>query len=319
MRVIYGEKLNDNITGENDICGMALVLGYFDGVHLGHSALIEKARESGAGVAVRMFSSINKKAKSLTLLAEKLRLLELNGVDAVILDDFSVMRGLTGEEYFNQAVLPLHPAGVFCGYNFTFGRDAACSSFELGRYAEKRGIPFTSLPEFRLDKSTVSATEIRSLLSAGDVEKAAMLSGRYYSAKDIVVHGKELGRTIDFPTVNLRPTAEKLLPADGIYACLAVFEDNGCRAVHGGVCNIGTRPTVNDDERDRTLETFIFDYHGDLYSREVRIIFVKRLRGEVRFPSVEELRQAIAKDAENARLALKNTDIKLLKDYENTI
>ncbi len=309
----------DGLTGA-EIRNSALVLGYFDGVHIGHTSQLEKAHEHSDRVVVRMFSSINKKAgKSLTLLGEKLRLLSLKGVDTVILDDFSAMRDLTGREYFERAILPLHPAGIFCGYNFTFGRGAACSSVELKQYAWENDIPFTSMPEFRLEDSAVSATEIRSLLSRGEVEKAAVLSGRYYSVKDTVVHGKELGRTIDFPTVNLRPTAEKLLPADGIYACLAVFGENGQRTVHGGVCNIGYRPTVNDDKSDKTLETYIFDYHGNLYSHPVRIIFTHRLRGEVRFSSVDELRSAIAKDAQNARIRLKHTDEALLKDYENTI
>ncbi len=318
---IKGENFIDKITGaEYGLSGAALVLGYFDGVHLGHTALLERARESSDRVVVRMFSSIDKKAgRTLTTLDEKLRLLSLKGVEAVILDDFSAMHGLSGREYFERAILPLHPAGIFCGYNFTFGRNASCTPVELEQYARESGISFTSMPEFRLDESTVSATEIRALLSRGEVERAAALAGRYYSVKDTVVHGKELGRTIDFPTVNLRPLAEKLLPADGIYACLAVFEENGQRVVHGGVCNIGYRPTVNNDKNDKTLETYIFDYHGDLYSHAVRIIFVKRLRGEVRFPSVEELRSAIAKDAENARLSLKHTDEKLLNDYENTI
>lgn len=291
--------------GENRHGGaIGLSLGYFDGVHLGHAKLIGEAKKSCPLSVVRIFESLPKADVMLTTLDEKLALFDSLGVDCVIIDDFGALRDMSGREFFGSCVASLSPASVVCGYNYRFGKGAAYTTDDMKKYSAEMGISCTVVPEFILGGESVSSSKIRALLADGDVERANALLGRMYSVTDRVCHGKELGRTIGFPTINQRPPKSKALPKDGIYSCTAEFFADGEKIVRGGVCNIGSRPTVNSDENDITLETYIFDYEGDLYSKEVKISFAERLRGEVRFDSVERLREAIASDALHARESL---------------
>lgn len=309
MRIIKGSSeqtafLSDITRGETVGKTIGLSLGYFDGVHLGHAKLIEETKKSCSISVVRMFESLPKADVMLTPLGEKLGLFEKLGVDCVIIDDFNALRDMSGPEFFEQCVASLSPSSVVCGYNYRFGKGASYTTDDMKKYAAERGISCTVVPEFTLGGKSVSSSRIRSLLADGDVSEANALLGRMYSVTDAVCHGKELGRTIGFPTINQRPPKAKALPKDGIYSCTAEFSAEGEKIVRGGVCNIGSRPTVNPDENDITLETYIFDYTGDLYSKEVKISFAERLRGEVRFDSVESLSEAIASDVLHARESL---------------
>jgi riboflavin kinase / FMN adenylyltransferase len=283
----------------------SVILGFFDGVHRGHMTLIDEAKRDGCFTVVRMFSSIPKAEILLTTTEEKLALFEEAGVDAVIIDSFDELRGTDGKTFFDNYIMPLSPSRVVCGYNYRFGKDAAWTTDELRKYCSEKGVSCTVAAEYRYNGMTVSSRTIRGYISEGKIIEANDLLGRMYSVTDIVHHGKELGRTIGFPTVNQRPVRHKALPMNGIYSSVSRFTLDGATHSHAGVCNIGYRPTVNSDENDITLETYIMGFSGNLYSVPVTTYFGERLRGEIHFPSVDALREQIASDSVRAEESIK--------------
>ena len=288
--------------------GAVFLLGYFDGVHLGHRALIDCAVRLADGnhaVAAWMFERLPK-GDILTDKEEKCALFREYGVDYAVFEDFDSLKDSDGRSFFDDAILRRHkPSGVVCGYDFRFGRRAAWSADDLCRFAEESGIGCAVVPHFAKDGVPVSSTAIRSLITVGRVDEAAVLLGRPYALTLPVVHGHQLGRTIGHPTINQIIPPGRIAPSRGVYSCIASFTDKTGKAhVRGGVCNIGSRPTVNRDENDVTLETHIFDYSGDLYDVVIRTSFCEKLRDERKFASVDELAEQIRRDSERARETL---------------
>ena len=286
--------------------GSVFLLGYFDGVHRGHRALIDCAADCAAGerpIVVWTFERLPK-GELLTDNDEKRALFAEYGVDYVVYEDFDSLKDLDGRTFFDDVIVRRHhPYAVICGYNFRFGRRAAWSADDLCRFAEESGVECAVVPEERTepDGVPVSSTAIRNAIVAGDVQMAAELLGRRYSVTLPVVHGKAIGRTIGHPTINQIIPAGRISPARGVYSCIVEFTDkSGVRQCRGGVCNIGSRPTVNRDESDVTLETYIFDYAGDLYSLTIRTSFLEKLRDERKFSSVDELAEQIRRDENRA-------------------
>ncbi len=297
--------------------GAVFLLGYFDGVHLGHRTLIDRALECAAGkknagdagenrqVVAWTFDSLPK-GGILTDNAEKCAFLHEYGVDFAVFEDFESLKDLDGRTFFDDVIVRRHhPSAVVCGYNFRFGRRAAWTSDDLCRFAEESGVDCAVVPHFERNGSPVSSTVIRSLIASGNVREAADMLGRLYSVTLPVVHGHELGRTIGHPTVNQIIPPGRISPSRGVYSCIVEFTDkSGVRQVKGGVCNIGSRPTVNRDETDVTLETYIFDFSGDLYDVCIKTSFCEKLRDERKFSSVDELAEQIERDGDNARESL---------------
>lgn len=183
---------------------------------------------------------------------------------------------------------------LIVGYDNTFGSDGVTLSIaDYKRIGEEIGIEVVEAPFVE----GISSSAIRKALMAGDVERAANMMGRYYSLSGTVVNGNRLGRTIGFPTANLMPLPGLTIPANGVYAALVVLPD-GSR--HKAVVNIGTRPTVRRGD-GRTVEAHIIGFDGDLYGHPLTIIFRKRLRDEMKFKSIESLRQQIEKDRDTAK------------------
>ncbi len=287
--------------------GAVFVLGYFDGVHLGHRALLREAKrlaeERRVPAAVWTLTKPEPAGYCLTTADEKCRLFLTLGADFAASDPFGDIRGMEGEEFFDRLIADrFRPSAVVCGYNFTFGRGASCGADELVRFAGARGIASSVLGAVEIDGSPVSSTRIRSLVGRGEMEEAERLLGQPYSVYAPVARGMRLGRSLGFPTVNQRPTAEKLLPPRGVYASLTETED-GKR--FEGVSNLGSRPTVNGDGDDVTLETTLFGDAGELYGTGITVSLLKYLRKETRFPSLEALGAQIARDADEAREYLK--------------
>ena len=288
--------------------GAVLLLGYFDGVHRGHRALIEQAVKCAAGercVVVWTFDTLSK-GELLTDNAEKCALFAEYGVDYAVFENFESLKDFDGRTFFDEVIVRRHhPSAVICGYNFRFGRRAAWSSDDLCRFAEESGVDCTVVSPVEREGIPVSSTAIRSAIASGDVQTAAELLGRPYSLTLPVVHGKALGRTIGHPTINQIIPPGRMSPARGVYSCTVVFTDkSGVRQCRGGVCNIGSRPTVNRNEADVTLETYIFNYSGDLYDCSVQTEFVEKLRDERKFSSVDELAEQIRRDEEHASESL---------------
>ena len=187
-----------------------------------------------------------------------------------------------------------------CGFDFRFGCGASCNAASLAEFAKNHGAECKILPEYTLSDTHVSSTEIRRLVASGEIERAGELLGYPYFIKSAVNHGKEIGRRIGFPTINQTFPAEKVLPLHGVYAVTVELESDGSSHRYVGVCNVGSRPTVNTDESDVTVETYIADFCGDLYDTEVKTSFCHYLRAETRFSSLEELSAQINNDKERA-------------------
>lgn len=292
------------------LCGAIFLLGYFDGVHLGHRALIDEAKKLADGkrpIVIRTFDSLPKSSADagvITTNEEKCEIFASFGVDAVIFDNFNNLKSLSGEEFFTHHIAVHSPYAVVCGFNFRFGHFASCDVSDLKNFAQKCGIICRTVNEFSLGGEVVSSTVIRGMISSGNMIGADRLLGHPYSITSEVIHGKELGRTIGHPTINQRFPAMKVIPPHGVYSCTAEFTIDGKKQIHGGVCNIGSRPTVNDNESDVTVETYIFDFSCDLYGLDVKISFTEFLRPEKKFTSIEELSHQIETDEKNARMSL---------------
>ncbi|MBE6725729.1 MAG: hypothetical protein E7576_11170 [Ruminococcaceae bacterium] len=292
--------------------GAVFILGHFDGVHLGHRSLFDEARrmirdrseDSGSAPAAVVWTlSGLDKGGCLTTEAEKLRLFRRLGADYALSDAFSDIRDLDGESFFRQRIASASPSGLICGYNFTFGRGAAWRAEDLSRMASEAGIPCAVVPPCSVGGEPVSSTGIRKRVLAGDLDGAAQMLGRPYFVSGTVRHGKRIGHTIGFPTLNLRLPPCKVSPPRGVYASVVRWEENGSARLAAGVSNLGSRPTVNGDRDDVTLETNVFADPGDLYGAEITVWLLRFLRPEKKFGSVDGLQEAIALDREEARRA----------------
>ncbi len=274
-------------------------LGYFDGVHIGHRELLRRtcklADELSAVPAVWTFEHGNKDY-GLCETEERLRLIADCGIKLAAVSDFSEIKDLSAEQFVKDVLEDLmHCAGAVCGYNFRFGKGASAGCADLSELLGKSGAVTVTVPEVRYGKLTVSSSAIRTALKAGEAELAAGMLGRAFSIRAEVVHGRGLGRTLGFPTVNQRFSPDALYPRFGVY-CVKLFIDG---AEYRGVANIGRSPTVAENGEVRA-ETFIFDFDDDIYGKQVRTELCRFLRDERKFDSREELAAAVAADIRNA-------------------
>lgn len=301
--------LNGNET--QHLSPTAVTIGFFDGVHLGHQALLrqlrEAARPQGLKTAVVTFPVHPRRAlgagyvpRLLTTLEEKRDALGVAGVDYCIELPFTPkVAALSAAEFMRRYLKERYSARLLMlGYDHRFGHDrnAALEAYaEAGRalgIEVERGRPYLT-PE----GLHVSSTLIRGLLDQGDVEAAAHCLGRNYTLGGQVASGRQLGRRLGFPTANLVPDSpDKLIPLAGVYAIRAHLGE----AIYDGMLNIGRRPTIDDDDH-LSIEAHLFDFNGDLYYRHMELEFIYRMRDEHKFPSLESLREQLSRDANMAR------------------
>jgi riboflavin kinase/FMN adenylyltransferase len=295
-----------------------LTVGNFDGLHLGHRAILERvvrrARDLEGEAVVYTFDPHPRKVLQpeappglLTTLEQKTELLEKFGVDVLIVEPFTLEFAGTPPESFIRDVLHerIRPLEVYVGYDFHFGRDRAGSMRMLTEMGPRLGFAVAILPEVTLGEGDVNSTRIREVLAEGRVEEAALMLGRPYSVRGSVVAGERRGRTLGFPTANLEPE-NQVLPAAGVYAGRLRFLDAGLPAREvelPSVANVGTRPTFGASERV-LVEAHLLDFRGELYGRRVEFAFQHHLRPERRFPSVELLREQIGLDLAEGRRRL---------------
>ena len=291
--------------------GAVVTPGNHDGVHLGHRALLDAAREMGArdGFAVTVLTfdphpahvlAPSRAPALLTTLARRTELLRALGADRVEVLRFDRARAAQAPEAFVDEVLAgkLGARGVVVGPDFRFGRGATGDVDMLRALGESRGFGVRVVEPVRLDGAVISSTRIRAALGDGDVEAAARLLGRVHDVDAQIVEGDRRGRTIGFPTANLR-CDPVLLPADGVYAVVARL--HGEAELLRGVANLGVRPTVG---AGRSIEVHLFDFDRDVYGKRIRVGFVHRLRAEKKFDGLDALKAQIATDAAEARRAL---------------
>ncbi len=293
-----------------DLRGATVALGNMDGVHLGHAAVLRAAHAArpAALLAALTFEPHPREhfrpedpPFRLTLLPEKARALGAAGAAAVYVLPFGAALAAMPAEEFVEAVLHrgLGAVHLACGADFAFGHRRGGDVGTLAGMAEARGIGLSVVPPVVDAQGPVSSTRIRRALQDGYPERAAAMLGRFWEMRGEVVHGDKLGRRLGWPTANLwmRRLVE---PARGVYAVTVALPD-GREA--RGVANIGRRPTLGGDPETR-LEVHLFDFSGDLYGQEIGVGLVRFLRPDARFGGLEELKAAIAADAEAARVAL---------------
>ena len=279
-------------------------LGFFDGVHLGHQALLHACRDlaerHGCNAGAVTFAShpdalVSGNAPLLINTSEdKNRLLRSFGMDSVMelcFDD--AVRKTHWSAFLNQ-LMEQDAAGFVCGSDFRFGAGACGTAKKLAAYCEQRGLPFAVVPQQLLDGIRVSSTHIRTLLESGDMEQAVRFLGHPHILTGQVVSGQQLGRTIGIPTANLLLPEHLLAPRFGVYACKAFVDGKEYIAV----TNVGTRPTVGGNHV--TVEAFLLDFDGDLYGKMLCLAFYQFLRPEKKFDSLAELQANIQKDIQAA-------------------
>jgi riboflavin kinase/FMN adenylyltransferase len=289
---------------------LSIAIGVFDGVHIGHQALIHqtaaRAKRQGGRALAATFDPLPIQAlapgappSALSDVDERVRLLHAAGADDVVVFHFTKeFSTLTADEFVRRLTGAGEVRQIFVGEDFQFGRDRGGDVRTLAAAGSDHGFEVLVAPPVTLDGEIVSSTRTRNALLAGDVVSAARLLGRPYSVTGTVVHGDKRGRALGFPTMNLSVPRHRLLPRDGIYAMWATV--NGQRVA--AAASLGIRPTFGGG--DRVLEAYLLDWSGDAYGDAVEAAFVKRLRDELRFSSAAELSDQIARDVAETRRAL---------------
>ena len=298
--------------------GAVVAVGNFDGVHLGHQALIAEAKrmaeERNAPLGVLAFEPHPQEffrpgpeSFRLTPFRAKARLIAALGADVLYALPFNAeMAAKTAQEFVQDVLVEgLAIGAIVVGADFQFAKGRAGNVALLTYMGEMEGFGVTVFePVMAHGHDKVSSTEIRQALKAGKPDVAARLLGHYWSVEGIVEHGDKRGRTIGFPTANMKLT-DCLKPAFGIYAVrVKIVEDDKVVAIHDGVANFGIRPMF--ETPTPLLETYLFDFEGDLYGKHLAIDFIAFLRPEMKLDGLEALKAQIAKDSDDAREALAN-------------
>ena len=282
-----------------------LALGFFDGVHIGHGALmgriVEIGRQKNLVPSVITFdmhplSIVSSNAVPLINSPEDRAGLihRVYGIEDIIFLHFDkATADMPWDSFIDHVVAEFGARHLVAGYDFRFGNRGAGNSELLERKCRQLGIGCDIVPEVRHDGITGSSTYIRELISSGDMERATAFLSHPHVLTDVVGYGYRLGRSLGTPTINMRFQPGVLVPALGVYATKVYLEDG---SIHIGVTNVGIRPTF-DDSREVTAETHILNFQANLYGYQVRIEFHKRLRPEKKFKDVSSLKEQIKKDS----------------------
>lgn len=278
----------------------AAAIGTFDGVHRGHEAVLSTltllARQRGLTPIAVTFDrhpldliAPERAPKAITTVERKSRLLRQAGVSPVVLPFDEELRSTTAREWMQRLKRDYGVEAIVVGYDNTFGSDGINLSIaDYRRLSREIGIDIVEAPFVE----GISSSAVRKAIAEGDVERAAAMLGRPYRLSGTVVDGNRLGRTIGFPTANINPDPTLITPADGVYSATAILNDGSS---HPAMVNIGRRPTVRRGEQ-RTIEAHIIDWKGDLYGSPIALDLKARLRDEIRFNSIEALREQLEKD-----------------------
>jgi riboflavin kinase/FMN adenylyltransferase len=290
-----------------------VTIGTFDGLHLGHQALIDHlkgdASRHQAQTAVITFHPRPKTVLAphlpnndyLTTPEERLALFEALGIDLVVLTPFTLELAKTSAyDFVKLMVERLKMVGLCVGHDFDLGKNREGNVEKLTELGREFGYTVRQVMPLVLDDDIVSSTRIRRYLLEGNVRRAARLLGRYPALTSTIIQGAQRGRSIGFPTANFAVPAERILPANGVYATFIRRAGQSTRLP--SVTNVGIRPSF--DSKERTVETFIFDFDEDIYDQSFTLEFVERLRPEKKFENIGALVSQIGQDAEQARQLL---------------
>ncbi len=300
-----------------------VALGNFDGVHCGHrriiSAAAKKAKEKGLLSCVYTFSThtseiLGHRKPLLTDVDERNELISSAGCDIAYLDIFESVRNISPKEFCKNILKDkLNASYVFCGDDYRFGYcgegDAALLKEELAKLDIKiEVIPYV----FTENNEIVSSTMIRESISNGNMKEACKLLAGPYRISGIVMHGKQLGRKLGFPTLNIPIPANKVIPKFGVYVATCLLDG----VWYEGISNIGTRPTTDSNSATKNIincETYLYNYNGDAYGKKITVMFWDMLRNEMKFESIDELKSQIKKDTEQAEKCFKEIRPEFMK------
>jgi riboflavin kinase/FMN adenylyltransferase len=301
----------DKVNIENAV----VTVGIFDGVHSGHNAIINRikavAKEIGGESVVvsfwphpRLFlTPEGADLKLLSTIREKKQLLSEKGVDKFIMIPFTREFSNYSSERFIEDIIvgKLKAKNLIVGYNHHFGKDRMGDFNILKEFAAKFMINVEQVNAQVVDGEEVSSTLIRKYLFSGEIMRANQLLGYSYSINGTIIGGKKIGRSIGYPTANILPREKyKLIPRDGVYAVKVCVEDQ----YYSGMLNIGIRPTLDNGENGKSIEVHIFDFEHQIYGKLVQVQFIKRIRDEKKFSTVEELVEQLKKDESAVRKTL---------------
>lgn len=282
-----------------------VAIGKFDGVHKGHKELLLNALSIAEKSELQSVALVINSSKGQCLISsdERCETIKSMGIDSVETQNLTPeFMNMSAEEFVLEFLIKkLKCSHVVVGYNFRFAKareaDAAC----LKDICTQNNIDCTIIPKVSCrtfaGEVTASSTNIREFLCRGDVVSASEILGRPYSLTGEVVSGKQIGRTIDVPTANIKCVANQSFPKDGVYATRVIFENKAFPSI----TNIGTNPTVNDNG-EITIETHIIGFSKFIYGKEIKIEFIKRIRDEKKFETIEQLKKQIQKDIEECQL-----------------
>jgi len=303
MKVVY---LNANSTVLPIKNGITLALGYFDGLHLAHQRLITRAIEiakenqTRSGVLTfqpnpKTFLGHQSVEYLLTPHHAKVNLLVEMGIDYLFVIKFDAqLAKMSHKDFVTKFLLPLDTRHVVTGFDFNYGYKGKGNINTLMEDGEHR-FGITVIPEQRIDGEKISSSRIRELIMTGQVHECVKYLGRYYTTEGIVIHGFKRGRELGFPTANISTVDNYLLPQKGVYIVkVRVF-----RKDYWGICNVGNNPTFHENS-NKSVEVHIFDFNQEIYNEKIAITWIKRLRDEKKFNSVDELVEQLKQDKENA-------------------
>jgi len=271
----------------------AIAFGTFDGVHKGHSAVIDLPQECYK-VAVTFYYPpklvLTGEKELLMPVKERFGKLYRMGIDEIYSMDFNEVKDMGAKDFLQFIKSKYHPCVISCGFNYRFGKNGEGNTDVLRAFCADNGIQFKCVQPVKTGQATVSSTLIREKLKSGDVEGAAQLLGEPFSFETEVIHGQKRGRTIGFPTVNQKYPEDLVKLKFGVYKTKIGFEGKE----YYGITNIGIRPTFESDFV--ICETYIENFSGDLYGKNLRLTPIEYLREEKKFNSLEELKEQINKD-----------------------
>ncbi len=302
---IQNLKIIKDLTDYQSTTPLALSLGMFDGVHLGHLSIINKLNEIAEKEHLesailsfwphpRKFLNPDDDVKMLNTLEEKLELLEKSGIKNIFLKTFDEeFRNLTGIEFCEQVLADkLKVKHIIIGHDHTFGKNKS-GNFELLKSLSKElGFKVNQLEAVQKNDLNISSTKIRIALSEGRIRDANEMLGYNYPLTGKVIHGKKLGRTIGYPTANLEVPVNKLLPKSGAYIVEVYIDDQ----FYKGMLSIGTNPTIDDQNETLHTEVYILDFDQDIYGKEITIKFRDFLHDEIKFEGLEKLIEKLDAD-----------------------
>jgi riboflavin kinase / FMN adenylyltransferase len=291
-----------------------MALGYFDGIHRGHQKVISTAKkiadEKGVESAVMTFyphpsvvlGKSTPQTKAITPLDDKIDLIEGMGIDVLYIVKFDqTIAGITPQQFVDDYIIALSVVHVVAGFDYTYGSKGRGTMDSLPFHARNQ-FDQTVIDKVSQQDEKVSSTLIRSYIRDGALENVEAVLGRRYVVKGTVVKGDQRGRTIGFPTANVDLKDDYLVPDTGVYAVRMRAKEEWMN----GVCNVGYKPTFYEEKPDQpSLEVHVFDFSGDLYGQQVEVEFYEKIRGEVKFSSVDDLIAQIGQDAEDAKKILK--------------